>query len=214
MAFVSELFDQFRDLIGDTDDTQIPFATKKLWLNRGIARLWPRIGRFTSDVSLAIVEDQYHYDLPAGFSDGMLLSVEVETENDDEFDRLDRYDVIWGDEDLDGKLVLLAPLPEEGKLIRLRYYAPIPAITAASYAAAGSEAWTGPDRAMGLPVLYAMGMSVARKVDGRQDTETYSTTQALNGVTDQDIMAASQMWFGQFEFELAQMERPLPPARD
>lgn len=214
MAFVSELFDQFRDLIGDTADTQISFATKKIWLNRGIARLWPRVGRFVSDTSLAIVADQYEYDLPAGLAEGMLLSVEIETENADEYQRMDRYDVIPGDEDLGWKLVILAPLPDEDKKIRVRYFAPIAAIAASTYVAAQSESWVGPDRAMGLPVLYAMGMSAARKLDDRQDTLRYSTTQALNGVTDQDIMGASQMWFGQFEVELADMERPLPPARD
>lgn len=214
MAFVSEMFDQLRDLLDDADDSQISFATKKIWLNRGIARLWPKIGRFVSDTSLAVVEDQYEYAIPAGFADGMLLSVEVETETADEFDRLDRYDIISGDEDLGSKLYLLAPLPVEDRVLRLRYYAPLSLIAATTYAASQSETWVGPDRALGLPVLYAMGMAVARKIDNRQDTNRYSTTQALNGVTDQDMMAASQMWFGQFELELANMERLLPPARD
>ena len=98
--------------------------------------------------------------------------------------------------------------------VRIRYSAPPVAIAAASYAAAGSETWTGPDRAIGIPVYYAAALCAMRKLDTRQDTNRYSTTQAQNGVTDQDIMAASQMWMGQFELELSDFDRPLPPARD
>lgn len=214
MAFVSDMFDQLRDLLNDATDTQVPFATKKLFLNRGIARMWPRIGRIVSDSTVTIAEDTYEYAMPAGFVDGLLLSVEVETSNTNEFQRYDAYDVIYGDEDLGSRLVITGPLPATGRKLRLRYYLPIASIAAASYAAAQAESWNGPDRAMGLPVLYAMGMCSARKLDDRQDTIRYNTTDSLNGVTDQDIMAASQMWFGQFEAELADMERPLPPARD
>lgn len=215
MAFVSDLFDQLRDLLNDTADTQVPFATKKLYLNRGIARMFPRVGMLTSDTSITVVDDTYEYALPAGAADGLIVSVEVETDiGSSEFTRFDRYDIIPGDEDLGARLILLAPLPEIGRDLRIRYFGPIPQIAAASYAASQSETWSGPDRALGLPVLYAMGMLTVRKLDDRQDALRYSTTQATNGVTDTEIMGAAQMWFGQFESELAEMERPLPPARD
>jgi hypothetical protein len=67
---------------------------------------------------------------------------------------------------------------------------------------------------MRLAVLYAMGMIAAGKVDDRQDTLRYNTTQATNGVNDGDIIQFAQMWFGQFDVELADMERPLPISRD
>lgn len=212
MAFVSDLFDQLRDLLNDTTDAQVAFATKKLYLNRGIARLWPAVARVVSDSSIVIVADTYIYTLPVALSDGLLLSVEIESK--DAYVRLSGYDVIPGDEDLAGLLVLPGLLPKAGRIIRLRYAAPVSQIAAVSYVAAQTEAWAGPDRALGLPVLYAMGMASARKLDDRQDTTRYSTTQARNGVSDGGIMGASQMWFGQFEAELAEMERPLPPARD
>jgi hypothetical protein len=215
MAFVSDLFDQLRDLLNDASDTQVPFGTKKLYLNRGISRMYPRVGKLTSDTSLTVVDATYEYMLPTGAADGLVVSVEIETDvGSNQFTRFDRYDIIPGDEDLTAKLILLAPLPEIGRDLRIRYFGPIPQIAAASYAAAGSETWTGPDRAIGLPALYAMGMLTVRKLDDRQDTLRYSTTQATNGVTDTEIMGAAQMWFGQFEAELAEMERPLPPARD
>jgi hypothetical protein len=211
--FVSELFDQFRDLLSDALDTQVPFATKKLYLNRGIARLWPAIGRYVSDVSIAVVAGQYEYELPASILDGMLYAVELEN-LDGSFSRFDHYDVIFGDATLTGVLLLLSPLPPVGRDLRLRYSAPISLIAAADYEEAETEDWTGPERTVGLPVLYAMGMASVRKLDDRQDTLRYSTTQAANGTSDLDIMNAAQMWFAQFEAELAQMERPLPPARD
>lgn len=215
MAFVSELFDQLRDLLNDGSDTQVSFATKKLYLNLGINRLWPKVWRLAS-TSITVTTGTYDYALPVAAADGHIVSVELER-LDGSYVRFDEYDVIHGDEDLAG-VFRLAVNPDSvdmlGFDIRIRYAAPVPLITAASYAASQSETWLGPDRAMGLPVHYAASMCAARKVDDRQDTNRYSTTQAQNGVTDQDMMAASQMWMGQFELELSEFDRPLPPARD
>lgn len=214
MAFVSDLVDQLRDILDDAADSQVSYALKKLYLNRGIARMWPAIQRISStDVSL--LEGVYDYDLTTTISAGHIVSVERETEEGSgEFVRYNDYDLIQGDEDEQAILRLTAWHPGDGVLLRVRYAAPIPLITAATYAAAQSETWLGPDRAMGLPVLYAAGMIALRRVDGRQDYTAYSTTQALNGVTDGDIMESARMWLGQFELELDRLERPLPIARD
>lgn len=213
MAFVSEMVDQLRDLLNDPTDTQVTFATKKLYLNRGIQRLWPSIYRVVS-TTIPLVLNVYDYSLAAAVMDGLILSVEVSTvPSGAEFERFNAYDVIPGDEDLAGVLRITRH-PGDAYIIRIKYVAALPTISAASYAAAQSETWLGPDRAIGLPPLYAMGHLVARKLDDRQDTDRYSTTQALNGVTDQDLMAGSQMWFAQFELELESQSRPLPPARD
>jgi hypothetical protein len=216
MAFVSELFDQMRDLLNDATDTQVPYATKKLYLNRGINRLWPKVYRVVSDETLSVLDETYDYTIPVAAAYGHILSVEMETgEGTDQWERYAFYDIIPGDEDQTAIFRISHPvLPETGSGIRIRYAAPIPVISAASYAAAGSETWTGPDRAIGLPVLYAMGMIASRRLDDRQDHTRYSTTQNVNGVSDSDIMQASQLWMGQFEMELADMERPLPPTRD
>lgn len=209
MAFVSELFDQMRDLLNDASDTQVPFATKKLYLNRGIARMWPRIFSVRT-ATITFLADTTELALTAAIAEGLILSVEREVvAGEGWWIPYEAYDIRAGDEDLAG-VITLPYNSGPGFDLRIKYVAAVPLIAAASYTAAQSETWTGPDRAMGLPVLYAMGMAVARKLDDRQDTSRYSTTQALNGVTDQDIMGASQMWFGQFEAELAELERPLP----
>lgn len=213
MAFVSDMFDQLRDLLNDASDTQVPFVTKKLYLNRALYRLWPGIYRVVS-TTINLVQGTYDYSLAAAVMDGNILSVEVSTESaGSEFKRYDAYDILPGDEDLAGVFRVVVH-PGDGYIIRIKYAAPVPQIAAANYTAAQSETWTGPDRAIGLAPLYAMGHLVMRKLDDRQDTNRYSTTQALNGVTDQDIMAAGQTWFAQFELELEAMSRPMPPARD
>lgn len=215
MAFVSEMVDQLRDLLNDAADSQVSYANKKLWLNRGIRRLWPSIYRIVTDTSITVVADTYDYTLPAAITDGMITSVEIETgPGENRFIRFEDYDIVEGDEDLAGYFRFTSLLPEAGTDIRIRYAAPVPVIAASTYAAAGSETWTGPDRALNLPVLYAMAMIAGRKVDDRQDHTRYTTLQAMNGVQDQDIMAAYQMWMGQFELELDSWSRPLPIVRD
>lgn len=214
MAFVSDLFDQLRDILNDASDTQVPFATKKLYLNRGIARLWPRVW-LLDEQGITLVAGQREYNLSIAVAKGHVVSVEYlpEGEADDAF-RFTDYDIIPGDEDELGYFRLPVAPSSSSDLIRLKVALPVPQIVAASYAAAQSEMWAGPDRAMGLPVLYALGLIAARRLDDRQDHTRYSTTQALNGVTDNDVMTASAMWFGQFAEELADIEMPLPIAKD
>jgi len=213
MATTSEMFDQLRDLLTDPTDTQVSFATKKLYLNRGIQRLWPKVYRVAS-TTINLVAATYDYSLATSVMDGYILSVEVSTVTaGTEFRRFDNYDIVTGDEDLAG-VFRLGLHPGDGFIVRIKYAAPLANIAAVDYAAAQAETWVGPDRAIGLPVLYAMGLIAGRKLDDRQDATIYSTTQALNGVTDQDLMAASQMWFAQFELELEAVSRPMPPARD
>lgn len=214
MAFTSEMFDQLRDLLNDATDTQVSFATKKMWLNRGIRRMWPTIYRIeTESVATSGTARNYPLSTLMGPSDGYILGVEIEDENGD-FSRFDDYDILPGDEEEPAILVLTGILPPSGTTLAVRHATFVSTIAAASYAASQSETYVGPDNSLNLPVLYAMAMITARKIDDRQDTNRYSTTQAQNGVSDQDIMGASQLWMGQFELELESLNRPLPIARD
>lgn len=222
MAFVSEIFDQIRDQLDDTADSQVAFATKKLYANMGIRRMFSGgsgIWRLVTDSTVALVDDTFEYAIPStvSASGGRIVSVEVETElSSAQYTRLTHYDVIPGDEDLAGRLIFTGPyLPsEEGALVRIRAAVPCSQISAATYVAAQSETWAGPDAAIHLPALYALGMIAARRLDNRQDHTRYSTTQASNSVQDQDIMQSSQLWLAQFELELDAMSRPLPIAKD
>lgn len=216
MAFVSELFDQMRDLLNDATDTQVTFATKKLFLNRGIARMWPRVWRLVV-ITIVTSDDTLDYTITVpwtGASDYEVIFVELDDPDTGMRTRFDEYDIIQGDEDLTAIFRFTDGYPPEAATVYLRVATAIPFITAASYAASQSEAWTGPDRAMSLPVWYAMSMATLRKLDDRQDTNRYSTLVAENGVTDNDIITASQTYMGQFELELSEADRPLPIARD
>jgi len=215
VAFVSELFDALRDLTNDAADTQVPFATKKLYINNGIRRMWPQVWRVQEEA--LVLNTARDYPLSAATSAGHILSVRIETGDvTAEYVPFSEYYIAQGDEDTVASiLTLTGPLPTPlGLRLKVRYAATVPLIAAASYAASQSETWTGPDRAMAIPVYYAMAMIAARKIDDRQDTLRYSTTQATNGVEDQDVMSASQMWMGQFELELASLDRPLPISQD
>lgn len=215
MAFVSEMVDQLRLLLDDATDLQVAIGTKKLWLNRGILMLWPNIYRIVVDTSVTIAADTYEYALPVAVANGYITSLERETANlTTRYVRWEDYDIISGDEDQAGILRVMSGLPETGVKIRIRYAAPISTITASTYANMQSETWVGPDRILNLPVLYAASMITSSKLDNRQDHTRYSTMQAQNGVADQDLMAAAQMWMGQFELELDKLTRPLPIVKD
>ena len=212
--FVSEMIDQLRDLLNDATDTQVPYATKKLYLNRGIARLWPTI-YYLDEQSISLDAGVREYLIQTDLAKGQIVSIWYDpTGLSSNYNvRLGDYDIIDGDAGEYG-YIRIPFVPNDGDTLTMKIAYEVPLITAASYAAAQAEVWIGPERAIGLPVLYAMGMIAARKLDDRQDSSRYSTTQALNGVTDNDLMTTSAMWFGQFAEELAAMEMPLPIARD
>lgn len=216
MAYVSEMVDQVRDMLSDPDDLQVSIGVKRMYLNRGIAMLWPTIHRFVTATVIPVVADQFDYALPVAVADGMIISVEISSiAAGTQFERFNEYDIISGDEDLAGVLrIAIDTVAFTGYTLRITYAAPIPAIVGTTYTAMETEVWTGPDRALHLPVLYCLAMASMRKIDDRQDHTRISTTQMQNGTTDNDIMSSSQMWMSQFELELEKQGRPLPPARD
>lgn len=207
------MFDQLRDLLNDGADTQVTYLSKKLYINRGVSRLWPSAYKLVS-TTIALTYDTFEYALAAAVMSGHIVSVEINSASyPTQFSRFDHYDIIPGDEDLAGAIVLNVN-PETGSSLRIRYAAPIPLVAATTYAAAQSETWGGPDRYIHLPVLYAMGMIAARKLDDREDHTRMSTVQNENGTDEADIVRTSQLWFGQYELELSDMARPLPVAHD
>lgn len=216
MAFVSEMIDELRDLLVDPDDEQVPLAMKRVYLNQGISNMWPSMFRLVTASLIPIVAATPDYSLPAAVADGFITSVEISTTDTSVFyQRLNEYDIIFGDEDSAGILRLgLDSTSFAAYDIRVTYAAPCSPIVGTTYAAMQAETWVGPDRARHLPVFYAMAMCSLRKVDDRQDYKRVSTTQMTNGTTDNDIMQSSQLWMSQFELELDKLSRPLPVARD
>jgi len=98
---------------------------------------------------------------------------------------------------------------EVGSRIRLNAMVPLTQFTPGSGGLA--ETYTGPTGTEQIPVLYAIGMWAATRVDDRAVSSRYSNTQALNGVDLVDHMTASQFWMGQFELLLDRAAMPAVP---
>lgn len=215
MSTAADMVDDLRDRLNDAGDTQVPFATKIRFLNRGIAAMYPKVFKVVRDTTLVIVDDQFEYNFPAGVGTGKVLTVEIETSStSDRFTPMNRYDIIPS---LTAPvLVLLDPaLPAEAdSRIRITTADRVDPYVAASYVASQSVTYTGPAGTEELPVLYAMGLATARVLDDRMDYTRYSATQVNNGVDPNDIMQVSQFWFAQFELLLDRLQQPFPIARN
>jgi hypothetical protein len=209
-----DMIDDLRDRLNDAGDTQVPFATKLRFLNRGQAAMFPRVFKMVRDTTLVIASNTFEYTFPAGVGTGKVLTVEVETSaSSSRFVPLNRYDVIPSL--TTPTLVLLDPvLPVEvGSSIRIVTADRLDAFVAANYAASQSVLYTGPAGTEELPVLYAMGLATARVLDDRMDYTRYSATQVNGAVDPNDIMQVSQFWFAQFELLLDRLQMPFPVSR-
>ncbi len=215
MSFVSEMVDDLRDRLNDVGDTQVPFATKLRFLNRGQAAMYPKVFKLTRDNTLVLASNTFEYTVPTGVGTGKILTVEIETGNATaRYVPLQRYDFIPSL--TNPTLVLLDPaIPSAaGAKFRITSADRMTPFAAANYAAAGSEVYTGPAGTEELPVLYAMGLATARVLDDRMDYTRYSATQQNSAVDPNDIMQVSQFWFAQFELLLDREMTPLPPSRN
>jgi hypothetical protein len=213
VAYVSQCFDELRALLADPNDAKLSFDTKKLFLNRGIDRLWPRLWRVT-ETGYYLPAGERMVNLGGDDRRGRIIGVWWEDHTGQRY-RIGRFDVIAGDEDQNAALRLAGPVSAStAQTVYVRAAVPIVQIGAASYVAAQSEVWTGPDKAIELPVFWAMGLAAMRRLDDRQAFSRYSTTRALNGVDDRDIVDASSYWFSEFWRGVAELEVPLPPTTD
>lgn len=214
MSYAAEMIEDLRDRLNDTNDTQVPFATKIRFLNRGMSAMYPRIFRIARDSSLVLVTDTFEYTIPAAVAQGKVLTVEVESGvGTNRYAHLSRYDVIPS-LTVPTLVMLDASLPSAaGAKIRITSAERLTAFTSANYTASQSEVYSGPAGTEELPVLYAMGLATARALDDRMDYTRYSATQQNNSVDSNDIMQVSQFWFAQFELLLDRMQMPLPAAR-
>jgi len=214
MSTAAEMIDDLRDRLNDAGDTQIPFPTKLRFLNRGQAAMYPKIFRLVRDSTLVVLDDEFEYDFPAGVGTGKVISVEVETDAaSDRYQPLQRYDVI---QSITAPILSLIDLdtPPVGARFRITTADRLAPFVAASYAAAGSETYTGPAGTEELPVLYAMGIATARPLDDRMNYDRMATLQQSGAIGPNDIMQVSQFWLAQFEMLLERMAMPWPVARN
>lgn len=213
-TYSGDMIDDLRDRLNDVGDSQVPFATKLRFLNRGQAAMFPKIFKMVQDNTLAIAASTFEYIFPTGVGTGKVLTVEIETgAASNRYVPLGRYDVIPS---LTApKLVLLdSTLPSAATAkFRITTADRLTPFAAANYTASQSEVYTGMVGTEELPVLYAMGLATARALDDRMDYTRYSATQVNGGVDPNDIMQVSQFWFAQFELLLDRLQMPMPPTR-
>lgn len=197
------LVDQLRDMLDDGADEKLTVALKIAFLNRGLAAMFPSVYQPVVDASLALADDTFEYAVPAAVSGAKVVGVYVEQSVGGRYVPLGGYYLVPGSP---AQLILTTPhLPAEaGSHIRFLAAGRLTPFVGVA------DAYTGPDGTEGLPVLYAMGLAAAKRLDPRLDYRRYSTL--ANGIDETVLMTASRYWFDQFEAELARAEMALPVA--
>jgi hypothetical protein len=200
------LLDDLNDRLNDASNTQMSEAAKIRALNQGLRAMWPYVYRITRDTTLALVADTYEYVLPAGVAHpALLLRVEVETSAlTNRFVEFNDFDVVPGEAGTQ-VMVFRHGLPSAATAtVRLTAAKRLSEFTVAA------DAFDGPAGTEELPVLYAMSIATSRELDDRLDYTRYSTTQAMNSVTNQDVSTSSDFWMQQFERRLGELSMPFP----
>jgi hypothetical protein len=204
MATLLNFLDDLRDRLNDSADNQIPKATKVRYINHGIRATWPRLYKTVRDSTLVVAADDYEYPLPAAVgNNGKLLRVEHETGvGTNRFVETYDYTIVPGL--TDPILQFDNTLPVIGAKIRITAAKPLTELVA------DGDTYDGPAQTDELPVLYAMGLSLTRRLDDRIDHRRLSTTTGTNQVGPDEIMTAGQFNFAQFELLLERHAMPLP----
>jgi len=214
MSSAGDMIDDLRDRLNDAADTQVPFATKLRFLNRGQAAMFPRVFKLSQDLTITLATNDFEYTLPANVGAGKVLTVEVESGvASGRFLPLTRYDIIPS---LTAPILVLldTALPSaSGSRVRITVANRLDPFVAANYTASQSVTFSGPAGTEELPILYAMGLATARVLDDRMDYTRYSATQVNGSVDPNDIMQVSQFWFAQFELLLDRLQMPFPVSR-
>lgn len=209
MATLLNFLDDLRDRLNDATDTQVPKPNKVTYINHGIRATWPRLYRTTRDATTTMVTGTWEYAIPSIVGDnGKLLRVEVEAvAGGGRFSDFNEYLIVPG---LTNPLlqILGGALPGGGSGAKIRFTAAKPL----TILVGDSDVYDGPAQSDELPVLYAMGLALTRRLDDRLDHRRLSSTLGTNQVGPDEIMTAGQFNFAQFELLLERMALPLPAA--
>lgn len=206
MATLRQLLDDLNDRLNDPNDAAgAGLANKTRYLNHGLRAMYPKVYQTVLDSTLVVAADTYEYALPAVFANARLIRVEVETGNaSNRYVHLYNFEIVPSLTDkilqLDAEELLAAP----GARFRILAAKPLTEM------AVEGDDFTGPPGTEEIPVWYALGLALSRRVEDRTAYTRYSTTNGQNGVDISEMMAASQFAFGQFELLLDRYEMPLP----
>jgi hypothetical protein len=207
MATMQDLLDDLNDRLNDANNAAGAGEANKIrWINRGIAAMWPRIYKTVVDSTIELATDTYEYAIPTAVGDeSEIFRVEIEdlTTTNDRFVELDGYDIVPA---LTGRTLQLPSVPSSWDGARIRITAAKPL---ARLATTGST-FEGRQIHEELPVWYALGLALARRIEDRTQHTRYSTVAAQNRVDVDEQMLSSQFAFSQFETLLERMQMPWP----
>jgi hypothetical protein len=217
-VYNSEMVDQLRDLLDDSSDTQMSYLRKRHYLNAGMRAMWPRIHRIATDITTTFTDDDYEYTIPAAVRGGRMLTIEKSKSDDTDFFYMMDYDDYEIKHGVGGaNIIVLKFDPGDiwGATGIMRFTAALPLtdFSAATYATAGSEAYTGPDYSAEGPVLYAMSRITIIPLDQRMDFGRLSVQQQNRAATPGEHLAVSAYWLDEFERRVDEWRMPLPVAR-
>lgn len=207
MATLLNMLDDLRDRLNDPSDVQVPRATKVRYLNHGIRATWPRLYRTVRDSTIVLATDTFEYAVPAAVgNNSKIMRIEVEHGvGVNRYSEINNMRLIPGLTDpilqLEG-----ADLPAAaGSRIRITAALPLTELSL------DGDVYNGPAQTDELPVLYAMGLALTRRLDDRLDHRRISVTSGMNQVGAEEIMTAGQFNFAQFELLLERLAMPLVP---
>lgn len=207
MATVQTLLDDLNQRLGDANNAAgVGEAVKIRWIQHGIRAMWKSVFRVITDSTLAIIDGQYEYVLPAAFDEAEVYRIEVQV--GPSFERWSRVDSYLIDRHA-GKRLIFTELPgRAGADIRIHAVAPC-----ANDALAVGTVLDFSTRFNELPVWYALGLAMQNgsdNLEGRLSYSRYNTVATRNGVDVGEIMSASQFCFAQFELLLERLAMPWP----
>jgi len=217
-TYNSEMIDELRDLLEDSDDSQVSFLRKQVYLNAGMRAMWPRIHQIVSDATQTFTDDTYEYTLPAAVRGGRMLTIEKSKVSDTDFFYMmdfDDYEIKHAAAGANILVLKWDPGSTWGDTGVIRYTTALPltAFASANYTAAQTEAYTGPDYTAEGPALYAMSRISAFPLDNRMDYGRLSVQQQNRAANPQEHLAVSAYWLDEFERRVDEWKMPLPVSR-
>lgn len=211
MTTLADMVADLQERLDDATDTKVSAVAKKRYINFGIAATWDRLYKVIVDDSSSYAREVTEYPLPTSFAeDARIFRVELESpEGSGNFFPISDFDVLpAGSEVGPGSRfpTLVLPLRRwaDGVAIRVMAAARLASLSL------DADVYDGPVGTDELPVLYAMGCSLSKRVEERVDHRRYNLTIGANGNTVDDTMVAADRWYAQFEIMLDRFAMPMP----
>jgi hypothetical protein len=203
---LQDLLDDLNDRLNDESGHDGIGLQKKIrYLNRGIAAMWPRVYRTVSDSSIVLAANTFEYAIPAAVGDeSEIYRVEIEDINAPatRYVELDEFDIVPM---LNSRVLQIsAPNAWVGANIRITAAKPLTRLEDPN------DVFDGRAIHEELPVWYALGLALSRRIEDRQDHTRYATLDARNGVDIDEQIGSAAFAFAQFEAMLDRMAMPWP----